>query len=282
MLVDVDEGVQLCVETLGDPDAPVLLLIGGGGWSMDWWDDDLCARLVDRGLRVVRYDPRDTGASTTWPAGSPGYTGQDMTSDALAVLDALGVERAHVTGLSMGGGIAQELALAHRDRVAALTLIATTAVDPSVGDLPGPTPAIQAVFADEGPGPDWSDPAAAVTALVEAERPFAGPDAFDETRVRAIAERVVARSRDVAAAGNHFLLEGGSTGPTDLAALAGLPTLVVHGDADPLFPVEHGRALAAAIPGARLLEIPGMGHQVPPEPAWGRFVGALLDLHAHH
>lgn len=282
MLVDVDEGVQLCVETLGDPDAPVLLLIGGGGWSMDWWDDDLCARLVDRGLRVVRYDPRDTGASTTWPAGSPGYTGQDMTSDALAVLDALGVERAHVTGLSMGGGIAQELALAHRDRVAALTLIATTAVDPSVGDLPGPTPAIQAVFADEGPGPDWSDPAAAVTALVEAERPFAGPDAFDETRVRAIAERVVARSRDVAAAGNHFLLEGGSTGPTDLAALAGLPTLVVHGDADPLFPVEHGRALAAAIPGARLLEIPGMGHQVPPEPAWDRFVDALLDLHAHH
>lgn len=282
MLVDVDEGVQLCVETLGDPDAPVLLLIGGGGWSMDWWDDDLCARLVDRGLRVVRYDPRDTGASTTWPAGSPGYTGQDMTSDALAVLDALGVERAHVTGLSMGGGIAQELALAHRDRVAALTLIATTAVDPSVGDLPGPTPAIQAVFADEGPGPDWSDPAAAVTALVEAERPFAGPDVFDETRVRAIAERVVARSRDVAAAGNHFLLEGGSTGPTDLAALVGLPTLIVHGDADPLFPVEHGRALATAIPDARLLEIPGMGHQVPPEPAWDRFVDALLDLHAHH
>ncbi|GAA4870383.1 alpha/beta fold hydrolase [Actinomycetospora straminea] len=282
MLVDVDEGVQLCVETLGDPDAPVLLLIGGGGWSMDWWDDDLCARLVARGLRVVRYDPRDTGQSTTWPAGSPGYTGPDLTTDALAVLDALAVERAHVTGLSMGGGIAQELALTHRDRVAALTLVATTAVDPSVGDLPGPTPAIQAVFADEGPGPDGSDPAAAVTALVEAERPYAGPDAFDEVRVRAIAERVVARSRDVAAAGNHFLVAGGSSGPTDLAALAGLPTLVVHGDADPLFPVEHGRALAAAIPGARLLEIPGMGHQVPPEPTWDRFVDALLDLHVHH
>lgn len=277
MLVDVDDDVQLAVESLGDPGAPALLLIAGGGWSMDWWDDDLCARLVDRGLRVIRYDQRDTGASTSWPVGSPGYTGLDLVTDALAVLDALGVERAHVVGLSMGGGIAQRLALAHPERVAALTLIATTAIDPAVGDLPGPTPAIEAVFADEGPGP--ADP---VEALVEGERPFAGAGVFDEARTRAIARRVVARTRDLDAAGNHFRILSGLTGPTSLAALAGVPTLVVHGGADPLFPPEHGRALAAAIPGARLLELPEMGHQLPPEPTWDRVVGALLDLHAHH
>ncbi|MEJ2860886.1 alpha/beta fold hydrolase [Actinomycetospora flava] len=276
MLVDVDDDVTLGVETLGDADAPALLLVAGGGWSMDWWDDDLCALLVDRGLRVIRYDHRDTGVSTTWPAGAPGYTGHDLMTDALAVLDACGVGRAHVAGLSMGGGLAQRLALAHPDRVAALTLMATTAIDPAVGDLPGPTPAIAAVFADADPGPD--DP---VEALVDGERPFAGPDAFDEARVRAIATRVVARSTDVAAAGNHFMIETGPMGPTDLGALAGLPTLVVHGGADPLFPPEHGRALAAAIPGARLLEIPGMGHQLPPRDAWGELVDALLDLHDH-
>lgn len=275
VLIDVDDDVWLGVESLGDPEAPALLLIAGGGWSMDWWDDELCARLVARGLRVIRYDHRDTGVSTSWPAGSPGYTGRELMTDALAVLDALGVERAHVAGLSVGGGIAQRLALSHRDRVAALTLLATSPIDPTVGDLPGPTPAIEAVFAGEDAGP--ADP---VEALVEGERPFAGRGTFNEARVRTIATRVVARSRDVAAAGNHFMIGTGPMGPTDLGALAGLPTLVVHGGADPLFPPEHGRALAAAIPGARLLELPEMGHQLPPEPTWDRVVAALLDLHA--
>ncbi|PVZ07751.1 alpha/beta fold hydrolase [Actinomycetospora cinnamomea] len=279
MLIDVDEGVQLDVEVLGDDGtAPAVLLIAGGGWSRDWWDDDLCARLVDRGRRVVRYDQRDTGASTSWPAGAPGYTGAELVTDAVAVLDAVGVEHAHVVGLSAGGGTAQELALTHRGRVAALTLIATSPIDPDVGELPGPTPAAAAVFADEGPGPDWSDPDAAATALVEAERPLAGPGAFDEKRIRAIAERVVARSRDLAASTtNPFIVASGTAGPTALGELAGLAVLVVHGTADPLFPVEHGRALAAAIPGARLLEIEGMGHQLPPEPTWDRFVDALLE-----
>jgi pimeloyl-ACP methyl ester carboxylesterase len=136
---------------------------------------------------------------------------------------------------------------------------------------------MQAVFADRGPAPDWSDPAAAVTALVEGERPFAGPDAFDDARTRAIAERVVARTRDLAASTtNHVVMDLGPTGPTSMEDLAGLPVLVVHGTDDPLFPVEHGRALAAAIPGARLLELEGMGHQLPPEPTWDRFVDALL------
>jgi len=279
VVVEVDDDVHLDVEVLGDARAPAMLLIAGAGWSRDWWDDDLCARLVARGRRVIRYDQRDTGASTSWPVGEPGYTGRELLTDAIAVLDALDVGRAHVVGLSAGGGTAQCLALSHRDRVATLTLIATTAIDPTVGDLPGPTPAIRAVFAAEGPGPDWSDPAAAVTALVEGERPFAGPGSFDEERMRAIATRVVARSRDLAASTtNPFVVASGPPGPTALRDLAGLPVLVVHGTADPVFPVEHGRALAATVPGARLLELDGVGHQLPPEPTWDRFVDALLAL----
>lgn len=276
MVIEVDENVRLDVEVLGDADAPATLLIGGGGWSRDWWDDDLCALLVADGRRVIRYDARDTGASTSWPVGAPGYTARELLTDALAVLDGVGVERAHVVGLSMGGGLAQELGLEHRERVASLTLIATTAIDPTVGDLPGPTAEIAATFADEAPGPDWSDAAAAVTALVEGERPYAGPDAFDEARMRMIAERVVARSRDLAASTtNPFMIESCPEGPRALEELAGVPVLVVHGTADPLFPVAHGRALAAAIPGARLLELEGMGHQLPPAPTWERFVAAL-------
>lgn len=270
------DGTTLAVETLGRPADPVLLLIGGGGWSRDWWDDELCDRLVGAGLRVVRYDQRDTGESTHWPAGAPGYTGADLLADALAVLDDQGAARAHVVGLSMGGGIGQELALTSPERIASLTLIATTAVDPRVGELPGITPELAALFAEEAPEPDRGDPAGAVEALVEGERPFAGPDAFDEARVRAIARRVVARSRDLAASSNHFQLAGqGVAGPDDLSALAGLPVLVVHGTVDPLFPVEHGRALAAVIPGARLLEIEGMGHQLPPATSWDVLVDAI-------
>ncbi|HEY2225526.1 alpha/beta hydrolase [Actinomycetospora sp.] len=270
------DGTTLAVETLGSDDDPVLLLIAGAGWSRDWWDDELCDRLVGAGLRVVRYDHRDTGESTHWPVGAPGYTGADLLADAVAVLDALGADRAHLVGLSLGGAIAQEIALATPQRVASLTLIATTAVDPRVGALPGVTPELSALFAQEAPEPDRSDPVAAAEALVAGERPFAGPDAFDEARVRAIARRVVARSRDLAASANHFLLAGDRTaGPDDLSALAGLPVLVVHGAVDPLFPVEHGRALAAMIPGARLLEIEGMGHQLPPASSWDGVVDAI-------
>ncbi len=274
--VPVDGDVQLCVEDLGSPGDPALLLIAGATWSMDWWEDALCDRLVRRGRRVVRYDQRDTGRSTSWPAGSPGYTGADLVTDAVAVLDALGIERAHVVGLSMGGGVAQRLALEHRGRVEALTLIATTPIAAGDDDLPGPAPALQATFAGAAAEPDWGDREAVIDHVVEGERPYAGPDAFDEARVRVIAGRAVDRSRDVAASlTNHVLLDDGGHGDGRLRDLAGLPTLVLHGTADPLFPLAHGRALADAIPGARLIELEGVGHQLPPPRTWDLIVDAL-------
>lgn len=275
--VGVDDGAQLCVEAIGSRDDPALLLIGGAAWSMDWWEDDLCRRLAERGRLVVRYDHRDTGRSTSYPPGSPAYTTADQVTDAVAVLDALGLDRAHVVGLSMGGMIAQRLALAHRDRVATLTLMSTSPIDPGVTDLPGPAPEIQATFSEDGAEPDWSDRDAVIDYIVESERPYAGPGNFDEPRIRAIAGRVFDRTRDMAASlTNHFVLDEGASADIRLSRLAGLPTLVVHGTADPMFPPAHGKALADTIPGARLIELQDVGHQLPPPPTWDRLLDTLI------
>ena len=267
--VTVEDGAQLCVEAIGAPDAPAVLLIGGSGASMDWWDDELCDELAAASRRVVRYDHRDTGRSTTYARGAPGYTGADLVADAVAILDALHIARAHVVGVSMGGALAQRLALDHRDRVLTLTLMATTAIERGDEELPGIAPRLREAFARERPEPDWDDRDAVVEHLVETYRPYLGPDTLDEQRLRTLAERVVDRSNDVAASlTNHDVLEEGEPTSHRLCELAGVPTLVLHGTEDPLFPRAHGRALARAIPGARLVEIDGMGHDVPPPDAW--------------
>jgi pimeloyl-ACP methyl ester carboxylesterase len=277
--VVVVDGVELCLETFGHAGAAPLLLLGGVTAAMDWWDADLCRRLADAGHLVIRYDHRDTGRSATSPVGSPAYTANDLTEDPLRILDALGIRRAHLAGVSMGGGIAQELAARHPDRVLTLTLIATSTAGDRAGDhpLPPPVPRIAALFDDPGPEPDWTDRAAVVEDLVAGARAYAGPAGFEEARVRRIAGSVVDRSHDVAAARtNHWAVlhadtAGGAFRMTDVR----VPTLVVHGTDDPLFPLPHGEALAAEIPGASLLTLPGVGHQVPPERTWDVVVPAI-------
>ena len=277
-MISVGDGVRICAETFGERGSPSILLIGGATWSMDWWEDELCRRLADRGRLVVRYDQRDTGRSTSYPPGAPGYTSADLAADAIAVLDGLGIERAHVVGLSMGGGIAQRLALEHRDRLATLTLMSTSPIDPGVEGLPGPTPEVQATFTDDGPRPDWRDRDAVIGYIVEGERPFAGPGTFDEPRLRALAGRVVDRTDDIEASmTNHFVLDGDGPADPRLSRLTDLPTLVLHGTADPMFPPAHGRALTDAIPGARLIELDDVGHQCPPPAMWQRLVDALSE-----
>ena len=276
--IPIEDGVQVCAEVIGDRDDPALLLIGGATWSMDWWDDELCQQLADRNRLVVRYDQRDTGRSTSYPPGSPGYTGEDLVTDAIAILDAIGIDRAHVVGLSMGGGIAQRLALEHRDRVSTLTLISTSPIDPGVAGLPGPTPEIQATFTDAEPEPDWQERDAVIDYLVEGERAYAGPGTFDESRLRALAGRAFDRTADMAASmTNHFLLDDGGSGDQQLSRLHGVPTLILHGTADPMFPLEHGRALAEAIDGAHLIALDGVGHELPPPRTWKEVVDALVE-----
>lgn len=268
------DGVELCVDEYGDPADPLVLLVHGAAVSMDWWDVGLCEAIAAGGRRVVRYDHRDTGRSTTGRPGTPAYDAGALERDCADLVTALGAP-AHLVGLSMGGGIAQSLALRRPALVASLTLVATCAVGGVDGDLPGPTPELSRLFSDPPPDPDWSDRSAVVDWLVDAERAFAGPG-FDEPRARAIAAQVVERSTDPAAAGNHWLVVGEDDGPPlDVHAIA-VPTLVVHGADDPMFPLPHAEALAAAVPGARLLVIDQMGHQVPPAHAWPALVSGLL------
>jgi pimeloyl-ACP methyl ester carboxylesterase len=270
------DGARLSVEAIGAPGDPAILLIAGAAASMDLWDDELCARLADGGRRVIRYDHRDTGRSTTYPAGAPPYSGTDLAQDAIAVLDALGIARAHLVGISMGGGLAQELAFTHRERLLTLTLMATTAIDFEREDLPGMSEALRAALADPRPEPDWDDRHAAVAYLVENERPFASARDFDELRARSRAERIYDRSLEPASAANHWAIGGEGPAPGDVSRLHDVPTLVLHGTEDPFFPLEHGRSLAARIPGARLIELDGVGHEPPPPRTWDVVVPALL------
>jgi len=271
-------GVDLCVETFGDRDAPAILLVSGAAASMDWWDAGFC-RLLAAGRRfVIRYDHRDTGRSVSCPPGAPNYTGHDLADDAVGLIDVLAGGRAHVVGLSMGGGIAQYVAAGHPDRVATLTLMSTSPVSRRHADdeLPPMADRLRTVFADPAPEPDWTDRDAVVEYLVDGERAFAGPDSFDEAYTREVTRRVVDRTIDVeAAAKNHWLLAGDEDTPPDLGEVTA-PTLVVHGTDDPLFPPGHATALAREIAGAELLLLDGVGHQAPPRRTWDQVVSAIL------
>jgi pimeloyl-ACP methyl ester carboxylesterase len=273
-------GVDLCVQEFGPPTDPGVLLIGGAASSMDWWEDEFCERLAAGGRRVVRYDFRDTGRSTASPAGKPDYTGQDLTDDVVALIDVLGLAPAHLVGLSMGGGIAQEIAVDRPTKVASLTLLSTSPAGPGGPDrpdLPPPTPRIAESFSSPPAEPDWSDRDAAIDHIVAGLGPFAGSYGVDEPRVRAIAGRMYDRTSDIAASQtNHWILDNG--GGLDRARLGEItaPTLVLHGTDDPLFPLPHGAAVAAEIPGATLIPLDGVGHEFPPAPTWDTVIPAIL------
>jgi pimeloyl-ACP methyl ester carboxylesterase len=268
-------GVDLCLETFGDPANPAILLIAGAASSMLSWEDDFCERLAAGSRLVIRYDQRDTGRSVTYEPGAPKYTGTDLVDDAVGILDALGVERAHVVGISMGGGIAQFLTLDHPDRVASLTLISTSG-GPGDPDLPGTSEELRAHFASPPPDPDWSDRAALINYVVEDARAYASKSRpFDEEAWRELAGRDFDRSVNMASSmKNHALVEGGESWRERLGEIR-IPTLVLHGTEDPLFPYEHGVALANEIPGAQLLPLEETGHELP-RAVWDVVVGAIL------
>ncbi|MGJ9425924.1 alpha/beta fold hydrolase [Nesterenkonia halotolerans] len=278
----VDSGdAQICAEAFGRASDPVVLLLGGAATSMDFWEDEFCSRLADGQRYVIRYDLRDTGRSTSYPVGEPGYTSEDLVDDVLAILDGFSVKAAHLVGISMGGAIAQRVVLDHPGRVSSLVLQSTT---PAVAgtreqvELPPMDPKVAAVFASDAPGPDWSDRAEAIEAMVEGERSFAGSVPFDSKRMRRIAARSYDRTANMAAMQtNHWVLGSGEPAQTRLSDIAA-PTLVLHGTEDPLFPYAHGEALTEEIPGARLVPLLGMGHQYLPEPLWGL---AIEEIVAH-
>jgi pimeloyl-ACP methyl ester carboxylesterase len=271
-------GVDLCVEGVGDPSDPAILLVMGAGASMLYWDAEFCGRLAAAGRFVIRYDHRDTGRSTTSPAGSPDYALRDLVDDAAGVLDAFGVASAHVVGMSMGAAIGQLLALDHASRVRSLTLTCSTPGGPGhdAPDLPPMSDELAALFAQEPAEPDWSDRAAVIDHHVAGERAYAGTLPFDEAGWQQVAARTYDRSTDMAASfTNHFLVDAGEPWRHRLAAVAH-PTLVLHGTDDPFLPFGHGVALAAEIPGARLVAVDGAGHEPPPRVRWDVIVPAVV------
>jgi pimeloyl-ACP methyl ester carboxylesterase len=267
-------GVELCAEAFGDPAHPPILLVMGIGASMLWWEESFCRMLADGRRFVIRYDHRDTGRSVTYEPGRPGYTGADLVADAAGVLAAYGIPAAHVVGVSAGGALAQLLALDFPERVRSLTLVSTSFAVSSDRALPPPTAEFGRFVTTVEV--DWSDPESVIEYLVDYWRVLAGEERpFDEPAFRALARRDVGRASDFRAAQNHDLLhdEGRSRGP--LSSISS-PSLVIHGTADPMFPVGHGEALAEEIPDARLLRLEGAGHGVY-RADWEVLVEAILD-----
>ncbi|MBV1849425.1 alpha/beta fold hydrolase [Catellatospora tritici] len=271
--IRVNGGI-LCVQTFGAPTDPALLLIAGSAAPMTVWEDEFCQELADAGHHVVRFDQRDTGRSSVRLDSS---SLADLVDDAVGLLDALDLKRAHVVGASMGGMVAQLLALDHPDRVATLTLIASSPAAPGAddSDLPPPSLRVRAEL-DDVDLPDWDDPASAAIYLVELATIRAGVvRPLDEDAARRMAERIVAHSADLATAMHrHSELDYGSPWRKRLGEVA-VPVLVVHGGADPVLPVAHAWALARALPQVEVLVMPEAGHDLD-RVDWPVVIPALL------
>jgi pimeloyl-ACP methyl ester carboxylesterase len=250
-------------ETFGSSDDPTLLLVNGLGSQCINFHEDWCAMFVDAGFHVVRFDNRDVGLSTHLtdaPLDEQGavYRLADMAADAIAVLDATGVERAHVMGLSMGGMIVQQLAIDHRDRLLSIVSVMSRTGEPEYGQS---TPeALERLI-----GPPATDRRSAIESHIEGQRIWGSPAHADEKRWAADAARAFDRCFDPAGVGRQFFAVGASGSRADLLPAVTTPTLVMHGTADTLIDISGGRRTAALIPGATFVALDGMGHDYPRE-----------------
>jgi len=271
-IAKVDE-IEIVYDTFGNPSNPPMLLIMGLGAQMIRWDDAFCKAIAAQGRWVIRFDNRDVGLSTKChEAGIPDvmsliqgqkvdvpYTLKEMARDAIGLLDTLGIKSADVVGVSMGGMIAQTMAIHYPERVRTLTSIMSSTGNP---DLPQSTPeAMEALLA-----PPASNRNDYVTSQLKAAKVLHGPKyPLNEEYVRNYAERSYDRCYDPTGFVRQFGAILGSGSRNEALGTVKIPTLVIHGDADPLVPVAGGKDTAKSIPKAKLLIIEGMGHSFPTE-----------------
>ena len=274
--------IDIEYETFGDPQSPPLLLIMGLGAQMISWEDDFCSQLAGRGFHVIRFDNRDSGLSTRMEAAGPpdmaaalsgnpqpAYQLDDMAADAVGLLDALGVEAAHVVGASMGGYIAQLVAINHPERVLSLTSIMS---GPATAEGVPPTPEGAAVLMLKPPATRHER----IELAMSIRRVLVGSgDPFDEAFERARATRAVDRAYYAVGTGRQLVAVIAAGPRIERLKKLRVPTLVIHGKDDVLVPVENGRIVAAAVPGARLLEFEGMGHDLPRR-VWPQVLDAIV------
>lgn len=280
-------GLELEYDTFGDPAAPPLVLVMGLGAQMITWEDGFCELLAGRGFFVVRYDNRDVGLST-WldhlpppdlaalaagDSSTAPYTLSDMADDAVGLFDALGIDRAHVVGASMGGMIVQQLAIDHPDRLRSITSIMSTTGDREVGQA---EPWALAMLTR----PPASTREQALADSVEGYRRLGSPGyPDDEAFLLVKAALHYDRARHPVGTLRHAAAVVASGDRTAGLRSVRLPALVVHGDADPLINVSGGKATAEAIPGAELVVIPGMGHNLP-RAVWPELADAIEGVAA--
>ena len=276
--------VELCYETFGDPADPALLLIMGLGTQMIAWPEPFCAQLVARGFFVIRFDNRDVGRSTHFRGhraptlkqlllrdrSAAAYSLSDMAGDAAGLLTHLGIERAHVVGASMGGMIAQTVAVEHPERVRSLASIMS-----NTGHIWRGTPGLRVypIFMRK----PAAGPEDAIESVVSTFRLIGSPGfPFDEGELRASAQRGFDRGYNPAGSTRQLAAILAAGDRTKAVRTITAPTVVIHGTKDRMVRPSGGRATAAAIPGARLVEIEGMGHDLP-RGAWDRIVDAIAD-----
>jgi pimeloyl-ACP methyl ester carboxylesterase len=264
---------RIYYEVFGGLSGPVVLLVNGLGSQCTAFATEFCDMLVDAGCGVIRFDNRDVGRSTKFDHATtnPPYTFADMALDAVAVLDAADVRRAHAVGVSMGGQIVQQLAIDHLQRLTSLTSVMSTTGDPDVG-----RPTAEAISVLLRPAP--SDRDGFISQYLEALRVYGSPDQFDPTYLAAVAGE--AYDRCFCPAGRTRQAAAAAAAVSRSPALAGvrLPALVLHGDRDPLIDISGGRRTAEAIPNARFEVIEGMGHDLPP--AYWPSIARLIAAHA--
>ncbi|MBY3226726.1 alpha/beta fold hydrolase [Rhizobium laguerreae] len=266
------DGVELATQSFGNPNQPPLLLIMGGMASMLWWPEEFCRRLAERGRFVIRYDQRDSGLSTKYPPGRPGYTFEDAVDDVFRVLDGYGIQNAHIVGFSLGGMVGQAAALKSPERVLSLTAISTSPIGVDTSHFP---PSGEAWLEHMAVEADWSDRADAVAYLIEDARLSAGiAHSFDEAATRAFLERDFDRSGGYLSTTNHSVLfEIGESWRGRLDEM-NVPLLVLHGTANPVFPPTHGETLARTVTDAKFVKIEGGGHELHPGD-WEKIISAI-------
>ncbi|KNB50635.1 alpha/beta fold hydrolase [Streptomyces caatingaensis] len=263
-------GIQIAFERFGDPASPPVLLVMGAGAQMIYWPDGFCTALVRHGLHVIRFDNRDCGRSTHFPNTPTPYTLSDMAADTTGLLDTLGLDSTHIVGGSLGGMVAQTLAIEHPTRVRSLTSVMSTTGAPGVG--------LADHRATAGLGTPPAERAAYVAWEVRAVRTVGSPRfPLDEEETAALAGRAFDRGLDHPGAARQVAAARASGDRTGRLRSVRVPTLVVHGTNDVLCDISGGRATAAAVPGAELMVVAGMGHNLPPG-VWPQITGRIAAL----
>lgn len=251
-------GITIEVERHGDPAAAPLLMIRGLGTQIIHWPQDMIDGFVAAGFYVIAYDNRDAGLSQSF-AGQPPYAVADMAADGIGVLDTLGIDRAHVLGISMGGMILQSMLLDHRERLLSATVVMSSS---RAKDLPARSPEMEALLFKD-PGDPAKDLDGVVEHILHCDRVWGSPGfPFDEAERRALIHRAIKRSYRPDGVMRQGMAVMADEGPAERLGEVTTPVLVIHGDADALLPAAHGRDIAARIPGARYEEIAGMGHDL--------------------